>query len=139
MIKLRANTQSISAKIEDMRAKAQAAALNKILSVAQDAAQVSPVDTGAFVESWSVLPKGSGAGRSKSSKTPERRAVSGKLTASQKQAIRDTHKGVLADDLKKHRLTILKSGGAIIRNRAPHQPYVEARRQILPYVTDRNS
>lgn len=144
MIKLKANTKSISAKLQALREGAEEAALGKVLNAAQDAVQASPVDTGAFVESWSIVPKGSGAGRSKSSKTPARRAVSGKLSASQKQAIREKHKNAIAGDLSKFREQILNLKGATITNRAPHGKHMQPRNgmtlnKILMYVVDRNS
>ena len=139
MITLKANEKSISVKLQALSDAAKEAALGMVLDVAEDAAQASPVDTGAFVESWSLLPKGSGGGRSKSSKTPQRRAVSGKLSAGQKQALREKSKRQLRQDLASKKEAIVSVGGAVIRNRAPHQPYVEARRQIIPYVVDRNS
>lgn len=126
-MKLTVNSRSISAKLEALKEKAADAAGQKVLEIAQDAVQLSPVDTGAFVESWSIVPKGSGGGRMKSARTAARRAVSGKLSAGQKQAIREKHKNVLVSDLNTHKETILSSGGAVIRNRAPHQPFVKPR------------
>lgn len=146
MIKLQANQKSISAKLQALSEAAHEAALGKVLEVGEDAVQASPVDTGAFVESWSIVPKGSGAGRSRSSKTPARRAVSGKLSSSQKQALREKAKGQLAEDLQKYKSQILSKEGAVVRNRAPHGDYMKPHpenglplRAIIPYVVDRNS
>lgn len=124
-MKLKVNSQSLSAKLELINKKAEEKALGKITKVGSDAVMLSPVDTGAFVESWSILPKGSGGGRSKSANTKARKAVSGKLSAGQRQAIRSAQVGVLAKDVSTHREAILRGSGAVIRNRAPHQPYVK--------------
>jgi hypothetical protein len=139
-MKVKVNSQSLSLKLDKLKEKANRKALDKVRRIGQDVVQVSPVDTGAFVESWSILPKGSGGGRSKSSKTPARRAVSGKLSEGQKQQLREKSKVALESDLAKFGEQILNLGGAVIRNRAPHQPYVERKYNILgAYVRDRNS
>lgn len=124
-MKLSVNEKSLSLKFEAIMDKAEDAAFDKVVAIASDAVALSPVDTGAFVESWSIVPKGSSGGRSRSANTRARRAVSGKLSAGQKQAIRTTQVGVLTSDAHKHLDAIIKGSGAVIRNRAPHQPYVK--------------
>ena len=145
MASIKVNTNSLSVKLKEAREEAEAAMLDKVRQVGTDAVQASPVDTGAFVESWSILPKGHGGGRSKSSKTPARRAVSGKLSAGQKQAIKQKHiTQALLQDINTHGETIIARGGAVVRNRAPHGQVMKPRNgmtlgKILAIVKDKNS
>jgi hypothetical protein len=124
-MKLKVNSQSISAKFKAIEERAEEVALDKIQKIGVDAVNLSPVDTGAFVESWTILPKGSGGGRSRSANTKARKAMSGKLSAGHKEAIRAKSRATLAEDVQSSREAILSGGGAVVRNRAPHQPYVK--------------
>jgi len=139
-MKIKVNSQSLSVKLEAMERAAKEAAKAKVLKVASDAVQASPVDTGAFVESWSIVPKGSGGGRSKSSKAP------GRTGGQNKQAVKSNHIAKeLTKDLTTHGESIITSGGAVVRNRAPHGPHMVPRRgngmalgKILATVKDKN-
>lgn len=126
------NEKSISLKFEKMLEKAESKAMEMVLSVGATAVNLSPIDTAAFVESWSIVPKGSGAGRRKSSKTPERLAVSGKISEGEKMAIKQRHiETALKSDMDKYKEQLVSSGGAVIRNRAPHADPVERKYGIL--------
>lgn len=131
-MKIIVNTNSVSAKLEAAEKALGEAMLGKVTAAARTAVQASPVDTGAFVESWSVVPSGSGGGRSRSSKAPGRYS----LPESAKQAVKDEQKQVVASDVRKHSKVILEKGIAVIRNRAPHQPYIKQWGTIVSTVRD---
>lgn len=135
-MKLKVNTASLSAKIEALESSMEEKVLRKILKVGEDAVWASPVDTGAFVGSWSILPKGSGGGRSKSSK--------GKPRKQNRSVIQKQHISTeLPKDITRHGKAILAKGGAVVRNRAPHAQAMKPRAgpnlgQILATVKDKN-
>lgn len=135
-MKVKVNSRSLSLKLEEAERAAKEAAKAKVMKVASDAVRASPVDTGAFVESWSIVPKGSGGGRSKSSK--------GKPRKQNRSAIQEQHIAQeLPKDLAAHGETIISSGGAVVRNRAPHGPHMQPRDRmtlgnILATVKDKN-
>ena len=100
----------------------------KMLSLGLYAVEISPVYSGAFVESWSIRPVGSGGGRSRKSRDEK---------VPDKQAKKEEAKGLIADDVAKYSEQILKDGGAIITNRSPHAKQVDAKYATVARVKDR--
>lgn len=79
------------------------------------AVDISPVDTGAYVESFSVVPRGAGGGRMRSSK--------GRPRKQNRQAVQEQEKARLSQEIDT--LDIAEAGGFTLRNRAPHANDVE--------------
>ena len=96
-----------------------AAAEKKVRGVAEAivdyAVSISPVDTGAYVESFSVVPRGAGGGRMRSS--------NGRAKAPNPIAVQEQEAARLKSDLDN--IDIVESGGFVLRNRAPHANRVE--------------
>ncbi len=79
------------------------------------AVDISPVDTGAYVESFSVVPRGAGGGRMRSSK--------GRPRKQNRQAVQEQEKARLSQEIDA--LDIAEAGGFTLRNRSPHSNDVE--------------
>lgn len=104
---------------------------DKLVSYASYGIEISPVDTGAFVESFSLLPRGAGGGRQRSSANRE------SLPPGAKQQAKQKAKAQVASDGEKFEKAFLKSSGAVIRNRATHASDVEAMYQVFGRMKDR--
>lgn len=91
----------------------------KLLSLGSYAVQISPVDSGAYIESMSFRPVGSGGGRMRSSENRP------SLPSGVKQDAKEEAKAELANDLVAFKKDIIEKGGAVLRNRAPHANEVE--------------
>ena len=101
---------------------------DKITSLGLYAVEISPVDTGAFVESWSLRPVGSGGGRSRQS--------TGKPRKDNASAKADARQNILTDAAS-YKKQIVEQGGAVLANRSPHAKDVDARYQTVGRVRDR--
>jgi len=91
----------------------------KIVSLAQYGIQISPVDTGTWVESFSIRPRGSGGGR--------RRQRDGRLSlppGAKQSAKEDAKVGVRAD-MATYKDAIIEGNGAVIVNRSQDTQSVE--------------
>ena len=95
-------------------------ALEKAQNLANYGIQISPVDTGAWVESFSVRPRGSSGGRSKS------RSARADLPRPSSQAAKDIAMGGISSDIASYKDAIIESGGAVIINRSEEAQSVEA-------------
>ena len=111
----------------------------KLVSFGNYAVEISPVYSGAFVNSWSLVPIGSGAGRSRISsydykgntsrlKHPER------ANPTEQKA---TARVNIANDAKTHSKSIVEKGGAVLTNRAPHAEIVDRKYLTVTRVRDR--
>ena len=100
----------------------------KMLSLGTYAVEISPVYSGAFAESWSIRPMGSGDGRSRKSRGQNVPDV---------QSKKEEAKGLIAQDVAKYSEQILKDGGAVITNRSPHAREVDAKYATVARVKDR--
>jgi len=100
----------------------------KLQSLGEYAVQVSPVFSGAFAESWSIRPIGSGGGRSRQSR-PER--------VPDTQAKKEEAKALIRSDIATYSEQILSQGGAVLTNRAPHAREVDAKYATIANVKDR--
>lgn len=127
MLQLKTNTRSINAKIEKATKESFREVEIKLKDFAQFLAFKSPVDTGAYAESWSVTIAGSGSGRSKSSKGRTRRQDSAFY---QTLAFSNMYSDIDSIDLK-------SVASVSFKNRAPHGPYVEGKHQIISTAKDR--
>jgi hypothetical protein len=93
---------------------------DKLLSIADTAIALSPVDTGAYVESFSMLPVNKGGGRSKRSEVRTPSVYKG--TASRQQ-FTETARNNLYGDIEKY--AISEGDKVVLRNRSPHAQDVE--------------
>ena len=100
----------------------------KMLSLGTYAVEISPVYSGAFAESWSIRPIGSGGGRSRKSRLDKVPDV---------QSKKEEAKGLIAQDVAQYSDQILKSGGAVLINRAPHAREVDAEYATVARVKGR--
>ena len=93
------------------------------------AAAISPVQTGAFVESFSVVARGSGGGRSRSSNNKPVLSLAEKDSKKQGEAARLRSEVRVIDPLEDQ--------GFTLRNRAPHNKKVEDKHQVFSRTKDR--
>jgi hypothetical protein len=127
-MKVRVNQKSLSAKITKAEMEAEDKLKSKLVDIAEDLTLRTPVDTGAFAESFSVVPASSGGGRRKDSHgRPRRQDV-------------DTYRSIalsnMASDIEG--LQLLENKSVSFRNRAPHAQQVEDKYQVFGAVRDRN-
>ena len=111
-------------KINYVTAKVGEVIKDRAIEIVTDAVDLSPVDTGAFVESWQVNPRGD--------RTALARSAAGRpsLPASAKQAKREQEKARLVGRIESFDTT--KLDGFTITNRAPHIPLIELNNRIKP-------
>ena len=100
----------------------------KLLSLGTYAVEISPVYSGAFAESWSIRPIGSGGGRSRKSRPYKVPDV---------QSKKEEAKGLIAKDVAQYSEQILKDGGAVLTNRSPHAREVDVKYATVARVKDR--
>ena len=100
----------------------------KLVSLGMYAVEISPVDTGAFVESWSLTPIGVGGIRSKRSdiRKPKDNA----------KAKADARKNILKD-AETYKKQIVEKGGAVLANKSPHAKDVDKKYDTVGRVRDR--
>jgi len=65
--------KTLQQKLDKAKGNIEEAIKDQLEHIANYAVAISPVDTGAYVESFSMLPAGQGGGRMKSSQTEKRR------------------------------------------------------------------
>lgn len=106
---------------------------DELLSIADYAVAISPVDTGAYVESFSMVPAGQGGGRSKRS---EARTASVKRGTASRQQFTDIARSNLYADIEKFNLET--SDKMTLRNRAPHAQDVEDKHGWSVFTKVRN-
>lgn len=93
------------------------------------AAAISPVQTGAYVESFSVVPRNSGGGRSRSSNG---RPI---LPTGVKDALKQDEAARLRSEVRA--IDPLEENGFTLRNRSPHNTIVENKHNVLLRTKDR--
>lgn len=100
----------------------------KMLSLGTYAVEISPVYSGAFAESWSIRPIGSGGGRSRKSR---------KQRVPDVQSKKEEAKELIARDVAQYSDQILEAGGAVLTNRSPHAKEVDLKYATVARVKDR--
>lgn len=106
--------KSLMSKLDAIKKDAEDQAKGIGIRVVTTAVEISPVDTGAYVESFSVVPRGAGGGRSRTSR--------GKPRNQNPQVVKEEElKRLLAE------LDAIPdiSDGFTLRNRSPHSNFVE--------------
>lgn len=101
---------------------------DKLTSLGLYAVEISPVDTGAFVESWSLRPIGSSSGRSRTSENKPSKDI--------QSAKADARQNILSD-ASKFKTQIAEKGGAVLTNRSPHAKEVDKKYDTVGRVRDR--
>ena len=109
----------------------------KIHSTGNYAIEISPVWSGAFVNSWSIVPIGSGGGRSRISSFGRDGAGLTHSQRSNPESEKATARAALAGDVKKVAESMMKTGGATLANRAPHAKVVDQKYLTITRVRDR--
>ena len=104
--------KSFFKKIEAINDKVEVEIKKKASEIVSDAVDYSPVDTGAFVESWQINPRGERSRRSRSS------AGRPKLPEGSKQGKRESEKSRLMSRVASFDFEQLS--GFTITNGAPH-------------------
>lgn len=128
MFKVRYNEKSLSAKIKNIEEQTEEKIKGKFLEIAEDLSSRAPVDTGAYAESFSVVPASFGGGRSRISKGRPRRQDVG--------TFRNIAYQNMAADIAG--LQLMENRSVSFRNRAPHARFVENKYQIFGVTKDRN-
>lgn len=119
--------QSFYKKMDALRNGVKEKVWSKGEEVVSYAVSVSPVDTGAYVESFSVVARGAGGGRSRTSNN--RPSIVDKDSKKQEEAAR------LRADVRA--IDPLEEGGFTLRNRAPHSNEVEQKHNVFLRTKDR--
>lgn len=102
-------------KLEAIENRAKELSVELGEKIVTRAVQLSPVDTGAYVESFSVVPRGSGGGRMRSSRN--------KPKASNPEGLKAETIGRLKASVAA--IDPVETGGFTLVNRAPHARIVE--------------
>lgn len=109
--------KSFFTKLESLSARVEEVVKDKATKVISDAVDLSPVDTGAFVESWEINPRGERAARSRTS------AGRPRLSEGAKRSKREEEKARLISRVESFDLQELT--GFTLTNRAPHLEFIE--------------
>lgn len=125
--------KSFENKIKLLEQKVEDEVKDELFSIADYAIAISPVDTGAYVESFSMVPAGQGGGRSKMS---EARTASVKKGTASRQQFTDIARTNLYSDITKFSLET--SDKITLRNRAPHAREVEDKHGWSVFTKVRN-
>ena len=121
--------QSFYKKMDVIRNKAKEGIWSKGEEVVSYAAAISPIKTGAYVESFSVVGRGEGGGRSRSSDNKPALSAGAKDAKKQDEAARLRAEVRAVDPLEE--------GGFTLRNRAPHNTVVENKHNVFLRTKDR--
>jgi hypothetical protein len=121
--------KSFYKKMEALENRVKHDVFTKGQEIVSYAVSISPVDTGAYVESFSVVGRGAGGGRSRSSENRRR------LGTSEKEGVKMDEAARLRAELEAIDLTDEK--GFTLRNRAPHNKAVEDKHAVFLRTKDR--
>ena len=120
--------QSFYKKMDEIENRLKHEVYSKGEEIVSYAAAISPVKTGAYVESFSVVPKGAGGGRSYSSKNrPD--------FLGSKDALKQDEAARLRSEIRS--IDPLESEGFTLRNRSPHSKDVENKHNVFLRTKDR--
>lgn len=125
---MRTTLKSFNSSIENAKEQIKEELQEELIAIGNYAVQISPVWSGAFAESWSLRPRGSGGGRSRQSRKEKVPDV---------QAKKEEAKGLIAGDVAQYIDQILERGGATLNNRAPHAKAVDAKYGTVATVRDK--
>ena len=127
MIKIEPNLKSVTVKVDEKKEFLELKLKALLEDLAKDLVTRTPVVTGAFAESFSVVPSSSGGGRSRSSKGRPK----GDLVT-----FREIATSNMVGDIS--RLDLKETKSISFRNRAPHAEPVEKKYEVFGAVKDKN-
>jgi len=127
MIKIEPNLKSVTVKVDEKKEFLELKLKALLEDLAKDLVTRTPVVTGAFAESFSVVPSSSGGGRSRSSKGRPK----GDLVT-----FREIATSNMVGDIS--RLDLKEAKSISFRNRAPHAEPVEKKYEVFGAVKDKN-
>jgi len=127
MIKIEPNLKSVTVKVDEKKEFLELKLKALLEDLAKDLVARTPVVTGAFAESFSVVPSSSGGGRSRSSKGRPK----GDLVT-----FREIATSNMVGDIS--RLDLKETKSISFRNRAPHAEPVEKKYEVFGAVKDKN-
>lgn len=107
--------QSFYGKLEKLEEMAEEVIQDKLMAIAETAVAISPVDTGAYITSFSFVPAGSGGGRMRTSNN--------KPTGQSREGMQDEAMGGLISDIMS--LDLKATPKVTLKNRSPHATDVE--------------
>lgn len=125
--------KSFDDKLKELEPQIEQDAKERLKDIAGYAVSISPVDTGAYVESFSMLPSGQTGGRSKSSRA---RGASVKEGTASREQFADIAISNLYADIEKFSLET--SEQITLRNRSPHARVVEDKHGWSVFTKVRN-
>lgn len=126
-MKIRVNQKSISTKTQKLLEVGEERIKENLRNLAEDLSVRTPVATGAYAESFSVLPSSNSGGRSRSSRgRPRNQDVATFQNIARQNMFSDIQVLELEDETSVR-----------IRNRAPHATQVEERHQVFGATKDR--
>lgn len=127
MIKLEPNLKSVTVKVDETKEFLELKLKALLENLAKDLVTRTPVVTGAFAESFSVLPSSSGGGRRRSSK-------------GRPKGDPETFLGIATSNMVGDisRLDLKETKSISFRNRAPHAEPVEKKYEVFSAVKDKN-
>lgn len=114
-------------KMSSLETKAKEAVYSKGEQIVSYAVAISPVQTGAYVESFSVVERGASGGRSRTSNN--------KPVLADKQSKKEEEAARLRSEVRA--TDPLESGGFTLRNRSPHANVVEDNHKVFARTKDR--
>lgn len=121
--------RSFYKKMEQMENQIKEKIWLKGEEVVSYAVAISPIDTGAYVESFSVVDRNSGGGRSRSSLGRP------KLELSVKEGVKKDEAERLRQEVRS--IDPLEEKGFTLRNRSPHNKTVEDKHSVFLRTKDR--
>src|SRR6056297_1171540 len=128
MSSIRINQASLDKKQKKLESFIEEKLEDTLVNIGTYAVQISPVYSGAFAESWSIRPIGSGGGRSRQSRAER---------VPDAQAKKEEAKGNIRSDAATYSEQILEQGGAELNNRAPHAKDVDAKYATIATVRNK--
>ena len=129
--------QSFYKKMEELQNSTKREVWDKGEEIVSYAAAISPVYSGAYVQSFSVVSRGGGGGRSRvSGFTPDQEAGTREREyKGDKGALKQGEAERLRAEVRS--IDPLESEGFTLRNRAPHNKEVEQKHNVFLRVMDR--
>jgi hypothetical protein len=116
-------------KMDELENRVKHEVYSKGEEIVSYAVAISPVYSGAYVESFSVRPRGDSGGRSRTSENKPELSLPAKDAKKQDEAERLRQEVRAVDPLE--------SGGFTLRNRAPHNKEVEQKHNVFLRTKDR--
>jgi len=115
--------KTLQQKLDKANGSIEEAIKDQLEHIANYAVAISPVDTGAYVESFSMLSVGQGGGRKKNSETEARRS----RRVWENTASRKEFTGIALENLRQDidKFDLERSEKVVLRNRADHAQDVE--------------